>query len=212
MDQLYKNIRTRRKELGMSQQELANRVGYTDRASIAKIEAGKVDLSQSKIVAIAEALRVDPIKLFGWDDESDVEPVSLGNHFVRIPVLGRVAAGVPIESIENISEDDFEDVAIHPGEEDDYFALRIKGDSMMPLIHPDSVVIVRQQPDAETGEIVIATVNGDDAVCKRLKKYADGIMLVSENPSYSPMVFRRDDINSLPIRILGKVVEVRTSI
>ena len=63
---LYDNIRRRRIELGMSQQELAEKSGYTDRSSIAKIESGKVDLTQSKIIAIAKALNLAPGALMGW--------------------------------------------------------------------------------------------------------------------------------------------------
>ena len=142
--------------------------------------------------------------------QSDPDLIKMRPGYIRIPVLGRVAAGVPIEQIEDV--EDFEDIKAPEGSEADYFALRIHGDSMQPLIQDGSVVIVHKQPDAETGEIVIATVNGDDATCKRLKKYAEGIMLVSINPAYDPMVFEQGDVNSLPVSILGKVIEVRTTL
>ena len=69
MEELYRNIRKRRLELGMSQEELANKVGYTNRSTIARIERGDIDLSRSKILDIASALRIDPAELFGWDDD-----------------------------------------------------------------------------------------------------------------------------------------------
>ena len=71
------------------------------------------------------------------------------------------------------------------------------------------VVIVRRQDDAESGEIVIATVNGSDATCKRLRKYRDGIELISNNPAYNPMFYSNEDIENKPVRIIGKVVELR---
>ena len=71
------------------------------------------------------------------------------------------------------------------------------------------VVIVRQQNDADSGDIVIATINGTDATCKRLRKYRDGIELISNNPSYEPMFFSNEEIVSKPVRILGRVVELR---
>lgn len=71
------------------------------------------------------------------------------------------------------------------------------------------IVIVRRQDDAESGEIVIATVNGSDATCKRLRKYRDGIELISNNPSYEPMFFSNEEIENKPVRIIGKVVELR---
>ena len=91
----------------------------------------------------------------------------------------------------------------------EYFALKISGDSMEPKISDGDVVIVRKQSDADDGDIVIAMVNGYDAVCKRLKKYAEGIALVSNNPSYEPMYFSNKDIVEKPVSILGKVRELR---
>ena len=80
---------------------------------------------------------------------------------------------------------------------------------MAPNICDGDIVIVRQQNDAESGDIVIATVNGDEATCKRLRKYKDGIELVSINPSYKPFDFSHEEIIKKPVKILGKVVELR---
>lgn len=124
-----------------------------------------------------------------------------------INVLGRVAAGIPIEAVEEVidTEEITEEMASHGK----YFGLLIKGDSMLPAICDQDVVIVRQQDDAESGDTVIALVNGDDATCKRLRKYKDGIELIPNNPSFSPMFFTNDDIQKKPVRIIGKVVELR---
>lgn len=81
---------------------------------------------------------------------------------------------------------------------------------MMPKIENGSVVIVRQQEDAESGNIVVALVNGNDAVCKKLVKSDRGISLVSLNPNYDPMYYSSEDITTMPVRIIGKVVEIRT--
>ena len=91
----------------------------------------------------------------------------------------------------------------------EFFGLQIYGNSMEPRICDGDVVIVRQQNDAESGDIVIATVNGDEATCKRLRKYRDGIELVSNNPSYDPMFFSNKEILSKPVKIIGKVIELR---
>ena len=77
---------------------------------------------------------------------------------------------------------------------------------MEPKISDGDVVIVRQQEDAESGDIVIATVNGDEATCKRLRKYRDGIELVANNPTYEPLFFSNEDIINKPVRIIGRVV------
>lgn len=127
---------------------------------------------------------------------------------IKIKVFGRVAAGVPLEMIEDIyGEEEIHPDMLKGGQE--YFGLVIHGDSMEPKMSEGDVVIVRKQEDAETGEIVIATVNGDDATCKRLKKYRDGIELIGLNPSFPPMFFSNEEITRLPVCILGKVVELR---
>ena len=126
---------------------------------------------------------------------------------VWIPVLSRVAAGIPINMVTDII--DQEQITEEMAASGEYFALQIHGDSMEPRMKDGDVVIVRQQEDAESGEVVIATINGDDATCKRLRKYAEGIMLLSTNPAYEPMTFTNHDIEELPVKILGKVVELR---
>ena len=80
---------------------------------------------------------------------------------------------------------------------------------MEPRIYEGDVVIVRQQDDADSGDVVIAMINGDDATCKRLRKYRDGIELIPNNPSYEPMFFSNEEIMTKPVKIIGKVVELR---
>lgn len=124
-----------------------------------------------------------------------------------INVLGRVAAGIPIEAIEDVI--DTEEITEEMAKTGTFFGLQIHGDSMIPNICDGDVVIVRQQDDAENGDIVIATVNGTDATCKRLRKYRDGIELIANNPTYEPLDFSNQEIMEKPVRIIGKVVELR---
>lgn len=126
---------------------------------------------------------------------------------VVINVLGRVAAGLPIDAVEEII--DTEEIAEELAKTGEFFGLQIKGDSMTPGICNGDIVIVRQQDDAENGDIVIVTINGTDAVCKRLRKYKEGIELISNNPSYNPMEFSNKEIAEQPVKIIGKVVELR---
>lgn len=132
---------------------------------------------------------------------------SQSTNSVTINVLGRVAAGIPLDAIEEII--DTEEISKKMASEGEYFALKIVGDSMEPKISNGDVVIVRRQSDADDGDLVIAMVNGNNAVCKRLKKYAEGIALVSNNPLYEPMYFSNKDIAEKPVTILGKVKELR---
>lgn len=127
---------------------------------------------------------------------------------VQIPVLGYVRAGVPLDAVEEIL--DWEEIHPSMAETGDFFALKIKGDSMEPRITEGDVVIVREQPDVESGEVAIVLVNGDDATVKKLVKYENGsIALVAFNPAYQPMLFTPEQIESLPVRVIGKVVELR---
>ena len=128
-------------------------------------------------------------------------------HSYSIPVYARVGAGLPLEASEEII--DREEIPEQMATLGDFYGLRIGGDSMEPRIVEGDVVIVRKQDTAEDGDIVIAIVNGNDAVCKRLKIYKDGIALLSNNPVYSPMYFSRCDTQDIPVRIIGKVVEIR---
>lgn len=124
-----------------------------------------------------------------------------------IKVLGRVAAGIPIEAITDIVDE--EEISEELARTGEFFGLKIRGDSMEPDIHNGDTVIVRKQEDAESDEIVIALVNGNDGVCKRLKKYNDSIALISLNPNYEPMYFNQEEISEKPVQIIGKVVELR---
>lgn len=207
MLQLYKNIKNRRIELNMTQTDLAKLLGYADKSMIAKIEKGAVDLPQTKILAFANALHISPGDLMGLDGIKEDSPPTTSSKGVKIKVLGRVAAGIPIEAIEDII--DTEEITEEMARTGKFFGLQIKGDSMAPNICNGDIVIVRQQDDAENGDVVIATVNGNDAVCKRLRKYKEGIELLSNNPSYEPMEFSNNDIIETPVKILGKVVELR---
>lgn len=145
-------------------------------------------------------------ELFSRIDDSPIN-VKQQSSGIKINVLGHVAAGIPINAIEEII--DTEEISEQLAKTGEFFGLQIHGDSMEPRICEGDVVIVKQQPDADSGDIVIALVNGDDATCKRLRKYRDGIELISLNPSYEPMFFSEKDITNKPVRIIGKVVELR---
>ena len=158
--------------------------------------------------------RIDKIELmanyFGIT-KADLVENHIGNpkakQGVTINVLGSVAAGIPISAIEDII--DTEEITEELAQTGQFFGLKIKGDSMIPNICDGDIVIVRQQEDAESGDIVIATVNGDEATCKRLRKYKGGIELISNNPSFKPFEFSNKEIEQKPVRIIGKVVELR---
>lgn len=205
MLQLYKNIKNRRIALGLSQDELAQKTGYTSRSSIAKIESGKVDLPQTKIKLFAEALETTQADLMGWDIENSDASRSLSNieniiplpNTKKIPLLGKIACGDPITAVENI-----EDYVEVPEFTYADFALTCQGDSMINArVMDGDIVYVRQQPEVENGEIAVVLIDGE-ATLKRVFYGKGTIMLQAENPTYPPMVFSGEEI--LDIKILGK--------
>lgn len=128
---------------------------------------------------------------------------------IRIPVLGEVPCGIPIEAVEFLDAEDWEEISEVLSRQGRFYGLKVKGDSMNPVIREGDTLIVQCTPDAESGDIVIVKVNGNDACCKKLIKKQDGIILQSFNPVYDPMVFNIEEIQSLPVQIIGKVVENR---
>lgn len=193
-----KQLRTKNK---ITQKELAKFLNVSQNA-IFNWENGKREPSIDTISKIANHFKVSTDYLMGLN--TTALPKKKG---VVINILGRIAAGIPVEAVEEII--DTEEISEEMARTGTFFGLKIKGDSMTPGICDGDVVIVKKQPDAENGEIVIATVNGTDAVCKRLRKYREGIELISNNPSYAPMEFSNKDISDLPVCIIGKVVELR---
>lgn len=126
---------------------------------------------------------------------------------VKIKVLGRVAAGVPIEAIEDVI--DYEEIPEDMAKQGEFFGLKIQGDSMYPRIIDGDVVIVRKQSFANNRDIVIVLINGDSGTCKQYYHFDDHIELKPFNPMYKPLVFTKEEVVKLPVQILGKVVELR---
>lgn len=129
------------------------------------------------------------------------------NKGVRIPVFGSVAAGIPIEAITDI--EDYEEITEALAATGEFVALKIKGDSMQPMMLEGDTVIVRVQDTIETGEIAVVMVGGSEATCKKVRRTADGVVLIPLNNAYDPMFYTNAEIESLPVRIFGKVVEMR---
>ncbi len=206
---LNDRIKSMRIERGYTLAQIAELLGIKE-ATMQRYESGEIkNIKHETISKLANIFHCSPAYLMGWDN--NVSPIPGGSKEkkkgVTIKVLGRVAAGIPIEAVEDII--DTEEISEDMAATGTFFGLKIHGNSMEPRICEGDVVIVRQQDDAESGEIVIATVNGNEATCKRLRKYRDGIELISINPSYDPMFFSTEEVISKPVRIIGKVVELR---
>lgn len=199
MLQLYTNIKQRRKELGFSQGYLAKLTGYTDRSSIAKIEAGKVDLPQSKIKVFADALQTTTALLMGDDSEPPIpEGFQPLPEMVQVPLVGRIACGEPITAEENI-----EDIISVPADWHADFSLKCIGESMLPRIHDGDIVGIRKQPMVENGEVAAIRIDGE-ATLKHVYLYPTYIELRPENPAFESIIRIGDDMNT--VKIEGKAV------
>ncbi len=207
------NFRTRLKQLRnekkINQRELANFLKVAP-STISMYESGQREPNFEVLESLADFFNVDLNYLLGKSDKTTKLMIedSQPPQGLQIPVLGTVAAGIPISAVEDIL--DYEEIDSSFQSQGEFFALRIKGDSMQPKMDDGDVVIVRQQSDANNGDTVIALVNGDDATCKKLQKTENGIMLVSTNPNYLPMFFTNEEIVAKPVVILGKVIELRS--
>lgn len=201
-----------RKARGYSQQDVASLIGV-GRTTYLKYENGD-NRPTRKLNELARLFNVSTDYLLGLTDtptESLTQPLSQSlskERGVRIPVLGRVVAGIPIEAIEEVI--DWEEIPQKMAATGKFFALRVCGHSMEPTILEGDVVIVRQQEDVDSGDIAIVLVNGDEATVKRVKKQKDGITLIATNTSvYEPHFYSNWEIHDLPVRVVGKVEELR---
>lgn len=190
-----------RKRDGLTQAEVAARLGV-DRSTYAKYENGQSEPNFEMLQKLADLFRSSADFLIGGTDQSSSKSGSW------VPVLGDVAAGIPIEAVENIV--DYEEIDTAMASTGKYYGLRIKGSSMEPRIREGDVVIVRQQEDADTGDTAVVLVNGESATVKRIKKETDGgLWLLPNNPAYDPQHYSPSEVAEKPVRIIGKVVELR---
>lgn len=184
----------------LSQREIATRLNVSPQTFNTWIQ-GKAIPRMGKIQLLADYFKIEKSDLI--EKKTNVT-LSQG---IKIPVLGTVPAGIPISAVEDIL--DYEEIPQSWANQGEFFALKIKGDSMEPRMISGDVAIVKQQSDADSGDVVIALVNGNEATCKKLEKTNNGIMLISTNTKYAPMFFSNEQISELPVVILGKVVELR---
>lgn len=183
-------IRSLRDKQGMNQEELSRLMGYRDRSAIAKIETGKIQLSQTKLEQLSKIFHVSVYKLMGMEEMPSQN---------RIPILGAIACGAPILAQEHI--DGYTTI---PDEIHADFALVCQGDSMVGArIFNGDLVYIRQQETVENGEIAAVLIDGE-ATLKRVRYGPDSLALQPENPLYRPIILWGEDMNQA--KIIGKAV------
>ena len=209
-----KNISKRKLEreagLGVGSSSKWNK--YTPNATTTSKIAEYFNVSLSYLMGESDFRTEKEAVLDGWNKRfadiatNEVQKIEAG---VRIPVIGEVPCGIPLEAIELIDADDWEEIPESMAKSGKYFGLKVKGDSMSPRMVEGDILIVKKQPDAESGDIVIAKVHGNEATCKKFIKHDNGISLVPYNSAYEPMYFSNKDLESKSVTIVGKVVELR---
>ena len=207
--ELADKVKQRRIELGLSQEELAQRMGYSSRSSINKIENGRA-VSQRIIVNLAKALQVTVPYLMGWEETKSDPSYKAGYqdgikermqnlNIEPVPVFSAISCGTGSWIGEN--PEDFVGIPDEMlSQSSNYFANRASGDSMEPKIHNGDYVIFERTPTLSSGSVGSFALNGE-YYCKRFKQLPDGSMwLFSENPQYDPILIRPED----DFRVLGK--------
>ena len=191
---------TLRKEKGLTQEKVAQYLN-TVHSSYNRMENNDIEkISSEYLKKLSTLYNVSIDYLLGQENNKK-------ERGIQIPVLGTIPAGIPIEAIEEIL--DYEEIPQSMAQKGDYFGLKVRGDSMAPRIQSGDIVIVRKQETAESGDICVIMVNGFDATLKQIKRDYNGISLVPFNPDYKPMFYSNKDIEELPIKIIGKVIELR---
>lgn len=197
MYELYAKIRD---EKGLKDIDVARMTGIS-RSNLSGWKNGVSAPKYANLTKIADVLGVSVEYLMTGGKAVEVKSG------IAVPVLGFVSAGIPIAAITDIIGE--VSISVSEAKKGDHFALKIKGDSMEPMISSGDIVIVRSQPTAESGDIVICQVDGDEATCKRIKFVESGIILQPINPAYETMFFNADDVTNKPVTIIGKVIESR---
>lgn len=199
-------IYNRRKELGLTLEEVGNFVGV-NKSTVKKWEDGDIsNMRRDKIALLAEILQMSPLVLL--TEDSEISPVSRENVYMR-PLYDSVAAGFNVLA-QNTVVGYIPTQIMSPSEQEKYIWVNVVGDSMSPMIDDGSKVLIKLQESVDSGQIAIVLIDDEEAVVKRVVYGDDWIELQSVNPYYPPRRFEGQDITR--IRVMGLVKEVSKSI
>ena len=182
----------------LTYKELERRLGLGN-GFFGKLRKRETVPTLSKIDVIADYFHVSRAFLLNIEN----------THGTKIPLYGRIVPESPKAS-ENIIG--YEEITQAMHDLGEFFALLIKGDSMSPDLQDGDKVIVKEQTDVENGQLAIVLIDKEDGICREVRKTDNGLMLISRNPNYQPMIFTQEDIKAKSIKIIGRVVEVRRTL
>ena len=204
---LGKRIKELRIKAGLTQEQLAIKIGYSTKTSISKIENDVLDINQSTIAALARALNTTPSIIMGWEEKETIKPLNIKSlEGLRIvPLYESVSAGFGataqdyiIDYVPTVIRND--DIAARS------IAIKVSGDSMYPKIEDGDIIIVQKQDTVDNRQIAVVLIDGEDALVKKIRMSKDCVELISINPEYKPRKFEKEEMNRL--KILGLVTQV----
>lgn len=215
-EELGRYLKQLREIKGLSLREVdkLSDISYTH---LNMIENGKRNVTPALLRNLAQLYNVDYLDLYekaGYIDliedekKSKIKTDILGNPVVPLPLVGSVKAGYNYLAQENwIGTVDVEKSLVGDGK--DYFALKVKGDSMAPVFVEDDIVIIKKQNDCENNEFAVVIINGDEGTLKKIKKTDNGIILQPLNPAYGPVMYTKEEMETIPIIIVGVVKQLK---
>lgn len=196
------NIKKLRKRFDLTQNELGEIAGVSGGA-VSTWERGTAEPRMGAIQRMSDYFNISKSEIV--DDTESIFGKATG---VSIPIVSTIVAGLPADAYEDPLG--YEEISFELAKTGDFVCLKVKGDSMTPIIQEDDIVVVKQQNDVESGDIAVVRVNGDEATLKKVQKSPDGITLIAYNPAvYEPHFYSNKEIEELPVEVDGKVVEMK---
>lgn len=196
------NIKKLRKRFDLTQDELGEIAGVSGGA-VSTWERGTAEPRMGAIQRMSDYFNISKSEIV-----DDTESTSAKATGVSIPIVSTIVAGMPADAYEDPLG--YEEISFELAKTGDFVCLKVKGDSMAPVIQEGDLVVVRQQNDVESGDIAVVRINGDEATLKKVQKSPDGITLIAYNPAvYEPHFYSNKEIEELPVEVDGKVVEMK---
>ena len=215
-EELGRYLKQLREAKGLSLRE-ADKLSSISYTHLNMIENGKRNVTPALLRNLAQLYNVDYLDLYekaGYIDliedekKTKIKTDILGNPVVSLPLIGTVKAGYNYLAQENwVGTVDVETSLVGDGK--DYFALKVNGDSMAPVFIENDIVIIKKQNDCENNEFAVVIINGDEGTLKKIKKTDSGIILQPLNPAYGPMIYTNEEMETLPVRIIGVVKQLK---
>ena len=187
---------------------LLSQLGIKSKSTIYRYMNGEMAPKVTTVRILANIFNVNPNWLMGYNSPKEIDKSNNTSNSALVFIYGTIPAGIPMECIEDIiGTEEIPANMLKGGKQ--YFGLKVKGDSMYPEYLDGDILILQKQDDCESGNDCVVMVNGNDGTFKRVFKNENGIILQPLNNNYQPIVYSNEQIETLPIKILGKVVELR---